>query len=134
MCGSLIGDVNETESVTNNELSSLNDIKFVSFVDFIVFVVLIRLLLFRCIAWGGGANEQLLDEVGNELPKPYDVVDDTFPNEPGRGRVVERLLTILCADVKLLCAAGNLQIWNIFKKIFLLTFGFSLTRTYKLTI
>lgn len=46
----------------------------------------------RCVLDGGGANEPLLDDVGNAVDFPplaaYDV-DGELPNEPGRGRVTD---------------------------------------------
>lgn len=47
---------------------------------------------------GGGAKDPLLDDVGNPLPMPNNV-DDAFPNEPGLGRVVDRLLVVGVAPV-----------------------------------
>lgn len=84
--------VANAESLVNSKLSSEmvsvgleNDIKSVSLV-FVVFR-----FGFRCVLDGGGANEPLLDDVGNVVDFPlaaYDV-DGELPNEPGRGRVTD---------------------------------------------
>lgn len=82
--------VANADSLVNSKLSSEmlsvgleNDIKSVSLI-FVVFR-----FGFRCVLDGGGANEPLLDDVGNVVDFPlaaYDV-DGELPNEPGRGRV-----------------------------------------------
>lgn len=103
----MVGDVSDTaavaaataaESLPNSKLSSdgllsigcANEIRSVS-LAFVRFE-------FRGVLDGGGANEPLLDDVGNFdfpllllllLPPPYDDVDAValeLPNEPGRGR------------------------------------------------
>lgn len=80
------------ESFANSKLSSEmlsvgfeNDIKSVSLV-FDEFR-----LGFRCMVEGGGANEPLLDDVGNVVDFPLAVydIDDELPNEPGRGLVID---------------------------------------------
>lgn len=97
--------VANADSLVNSKLSSEiisvgleNDIKSVSLI-FVVFR-----FRFRCILDGGGANEPLLDDVGNVVDFPlaaYDV--DGELNEPGRGRVTD-WLDFMLIDDKLLCA------------------------------
>lgn len=97
----VIDDDDDVESLVNSKLSLdifsvgiVNDIKSVSLV-FVKFR-----LGFRCVIDGGGANEPLLEDVGNVFPLAYDA-DGELPNEPGRGRVT---------DVKLFCAKNCKQI------------------------
>lgn len=98
-CESYTGEVAiaNDASLANSKLSSEmhsvgleNDIKSVS----LVFDVL--RLGCRCVLVGGGANEPLLDDVGNDFPLANadadadaddGADDDELPNEPGRGRV-----------------------------------------------
>lgn len=88
----VVAIIANAESLVNSKLSSEmlsvgleNDIKSVSLV-FDTFR-----LGFRCALGGGGANEPLLDDVGNDADFPvvtYGIYDE-LPNEPGRGRVTE---------------------------------------------
>lgn len=106
-CESLTGDVVETAnavSLANSKLSLeiwsvgiANDIKSVS-LDLVWFR-----FGFRCVVGGGGANEPLLDDVGNDFELPNEV-DAELPNEPGRGRVIIDWLDFMLIDDKLLWA------------------------------
>lgn len=92
------------ESLASSKLSlerfsvgMVNDIKSAS----LVFVA-VRFGL-RCELGGGpigGANDPLLDDVGNGFGLAYDIDGDgdgELPNEPGRGRVTDDKL--LCAEI-----------------------------------
>lgn len=94
MCESSF-DENDVASLSaaNNKLcaflsSDANEIKSVS---------LVFRPEFRCGAVGGGANEPLLKDVGNDLtfPKLFEVV---LQKDSGRGRVVDLLLTLTAAS------------------------------------
>lgn len=89
-CESHTGEVADAESLANSRLSLEifsagleNDIKSVS-----LGLVVFCLFGFRCELGGGGANDPLLDDVGNDFLLPNDV-EAALPNEPGRGRVID---------------------------------------------
>lgn len=121
-CESLAGEeavAANAESLANSRLSSLailsvgfeNDIKSVSLVfDWLR-------LGFRCVLDGGGANDPLLDDVGNDFPLLNNDVDGELPNEPGRGRVIN-WFDLMLTDDKLFCAEIIDKAFHEFRSVF----------------